>query len=70
MIFFYKLYYNPNYTNLNKKSPSDICLKPIKNTKYTIWIMQNKKIKENIGKQFKPKFNSFKLQRFFDWKKP
>ncbi len=27
MIFFHKLYYNPNYTNPNKKSPSDICPK-------------------------------------------
>jgi hypothetical protein len=28
MIFCHKPYYNPNYTNLNKKNLSDICLKP------------------------------------------
>ncbi len=30
MIFCHKLYYNPNYTNPNKKSLSDICRKPKK----------------------------------------
>jgi len=30
MRFFHKLYYNPNYINPNKKSPSDICPKPKK----------------------------------------
>ncbi len=30
MIFFHKPYYNPNYTNPNKKSFSDICPKPKK----------------------------------------
>ncbi len=28
MIFFHKPYYNPNYTNRNKKNLSDICPKP------------------------------------------
>jgi hypothetical protein len=27
MIFFHKPYYNPNYMNLNKTNPSDICPK-------------------------------------------
>jgi len=30
MIFFHKFYYNPNYTNPNKKSLNDICPKPKK----------------------------------------
>ncbi len=30
MIFFHKPYYNPNYTNPNKKNLSDICRKPKK----------------------------------------
>ncbi len=30
MIFCHKPYYNLNYTNLNRKSLSDICLKPKK----------------------------------------
>jgi hypothetical protein len=30
MIFFQKPYYNPTYTNPNKKNPSDICFKPKK----------------------------------------
>ncbi len=30
MIFCHKPYYNANYTNLNKKNPNDICLKPKK----------------------------------------
>ncbi len=44
MIFCHKFYYNPNYTNPNKKSPNDICHKPKNYTKYTNYIMQNKKI--------------------------
>ncbi len=44
MIFFHKPYYNLNNTNLNKKNPNDICPKPKKNTKYTNYIMQKKKI--------------------------
>ncbi len=30
MIFCHEPYYNPNYTNLNKKSPNDIWPKPKK----------------------------------------
>ncbi len=42
MIFIPKFYYNPNYTNPNKKNPSDICAKH--NAK--------QKIKKNIRKKF------------------
>ncbi len=49
MIFCHEPYYNPNYTNLNKKSPNDIWPKPKKNTNYTNYIMQNKRKKKNIG---------------------
>ncbi len=39
MTFFHKPYYNPNYTNLNKKNPSDICPKPKKLCKiYKLYI--------------------------------
>jgi hypothetical protein len=39
-------------------------------TKYTNYIMQNKKIKKNIGKKnLKPKFKIFELQRFIHKKK-
>ncbi len=47
MIFCHKPYYNPNYTNPNKKSLSDICPKPKKYTNYTNYIMQNTLIFEN-----------------------
>jgi len=48
MIFFHKFYYNPNYTNFNKKNPSDICLKPKK--LYKIYKLYNakQKIKKNV----------------------
>jgi hypothetical protein len=46
MIFFHKPYYNPNYTNLNKKSPSDICPKPKKLYKeYKLYNAKKKKKK-------------------------
>jgi len=53
MIFFHKPYYNPNYTNPNKKNSNDICFKPKKNTKY---IMQNNFFLKNIGKKLETKF--------------
>ncbi len=57
MIFFHKPYYNPNYTNPNKKKVLLIyALNPKNYTKYTNYIMQNKKIKKNIGNFFKAKF--------------
>jgi hypothetical protein len=48
MIFFHKFYYNPNYTNPDKKSPSDIYPKhkklyKIYNAKYIFF--------QNIGKK-------------------
>jgi hypothetical protein len=43
MIFFHTPYYNLNYTNLNKKCRSDICLKPKK--LYKVYKLYN-------GKQF------------------
>jgi hypothetical protein len=55
MIFCHKPYYNPNYTKSNKKSLSDICPKPKKNTNYANYIMQNKQIQNNIGKNLETK---------------
>ncbi len=44
MIFCHKPYYNPNYTNLDKKKVLMIyALNPKNYTKYTNYIMQNKK---------------------------
>ncbi len=43
MIFFHKFYYNPNYTNLNKKNLSDICPKPKK--LYKVYKLYNAKQK-------------------------
>ncbi len=53
MIFFYKPYYNLNYTNLNKKNLSDICLKPKK--LYKLCKLYNAKqfFKKNIRKKLK-----------------
>jgi hypothetical protein len=48
MIFFHKLYYNPN----KKKSHSDVCPKPKKNINYTNYIMPKKKKKKH-RKKFK-----------------
>jgi hypothetical protein len=45
MIFFPKLYYNPNYTNLNKKNPSDIYPKP--NKLYKVYKLYSAKQKKN-----------------------
>jgi len=42
MIFFHKPYYNPNYTNHNKKSPN-ICLKP--KQLYKLYKLYNAKLK-------------------------
>jgi hypothetical protein len=55
MIFCYKPYYNLNYTNPNKKSPSDICPKP--NKLYKVYKLYNakQKNKKNIGKNLKTK---------------
>jgi hypothetical protein len=44
MISYHKAYYNPNYTNLNKKSPNDICPKP-KNL-YNVYKLNNVKQKK------------------------
>jgi hypothetical protein len=44
MIFFHELYYKPNYTNPNKKILMIYALNPKNYTKYTNYIMQNKKI--------------------------
>jgi len=41
MIFFYKPYHNPNYTNPNKKILMIYALNPKNYTKYTNYIMQN-----------------------------
>ncbi len=47
MTFFHKLYYNPNYTNPNKKKVLVIYALNFKNyTKYTNYIMQKKKKKK------------------------
>jgi hypothetical protein len=57
MTFFHKLYYNPNYTNPNKKKVLVIYALNFKNyTKYTNYIMQKKKKKKNIVKNLKTKF--------------
>jgi len=56
MIFFHKPYYNPNYTNPNKKKVLMIyALNPKNYTNYTNYIMQNKKISKNIGKKLETK---------------
>jgi hypothetical protein len=58
MIFFQKFYYN--YTNPNKKSPSDIYPKPKKLYKvYKLYNAKQKKLKNQRKK--KPKFKAFKL---------
>jgi len=50
-------YYNPNYTNFNKKKVLMIyALNPKNYTKHTNYILQNKKIKKNIGKNLESKF--------------
>jgi len=50
-------YYNLNYTNLNKKKVLMIYALNLKNyTNHTNYILQNKKIKENIGKDLETKF--------------
>jgi len=55
MIFYHKPYYNPNYTNINKKSLNDICLKLKK--LYKIYKLYNaKQEKMNIGKKSEKKF--------------
>jgi len=48
MIFCHKPYYNPNYTNPNKKKVLVIYALNPKN--YTNYIMQNKQISKNIRK--------------------
>jgi hypothetical protein len=56
MIFCHKPYYNPNYTNPNKKKVLMIyALNPKNYTNYTNYIMQNKKISKNIGKKLETK---------------
>ncbi len=55
-MFFHKFYCNPNYKNPNKKVLLIYALNPKNYTKYTNYIMQNKKIKKNIGNFFKAKF--------------
>jgi len=53
MIFFRKPYYNPNYTNPNKKKSRYM---PQTQKTYTNYIMQKKKIKiKNIGKNLETK---------------
>ncbi len=57
MIFFHKPYYNPNYTNPNKKKVLLIyALNPKNYTKYTNYIVQNKKIQKTYENFLKPKF--------------
>ncbi len=56
MIFCHKPYYNPNYTNPNKKKVLMIyALNPKNYTNYTNYIMQIKKISKNIGKKLETK---------------
>ncbi len=50
MIFFHKLYYNPNYTNPNKKSPNDICLNPKTIQVYKLYNATKKKTKKTQEK--------------------
>jgi len=48
MIVCHKPYYNPNYTNPNKKSPSGICPKPKKLYEiYILYKLYNTKKKRN-----------------------
>jgi len=48
MIFLHKPYYNFNYTNPNKKSPSDICPKPKKLYKiYKLYNAKQKNLKKH-----------------------
>jgi hypothetical protein len=53
MIFVHKPYYNPNYTNPNKKYPSDICPKPKKLYKLyneiIIIIKEHRKKNQNLN---------------------
>jgi hypothetical protein len=49
MIFFHKPYYNPSYTNPNKKNPGDICPK-------TIQIIQLYNAKQSFKKKHRKKF--------------
>jgi hypothetical protein len=58
MVFYHKPY--PNYTNPNEKiNPRDICLNSKKYTKYTNYMMQNKKLKKTYEIFKKPKFKTF-----------
>jgi hypothetical protein len=62
MIFFHKFYYNPNYTNFNKKKFLVIyALNPKNYTKYTNYIMQNKKLKKTLKQKIEQNFKAFKL---------
>jgi len=55
MIFCHKPYYNPNYTNPNKKKVQIYAFNPNNYTNYMNYIMQNKQIKKNIGKKLETK---------------
>jgi hypothetical protein len=64
MIFFHKPYYNPNYTNPNKKTILVMYALNLKNyTKYTNYIMQKIIIFKNIGRKF---FTNLKLLNYKD----
>ncbi len=57
MIFCHKPYYNPNYTNLNKKNLNDICPKPKKLYKvYKLYNAKQKKIFKKAKKNLETKF--------------
>ncbi len=56
MIFCHKPYYNPNYTNLNKKKKVIYALNPRNYAKHTNYIMQNKFFKRTQEKISKQKF--------------
>jgi hypothetical protein len=48
IMFFHKPYYNLNYTNPNKRSPSDICPKPKKLYEvYKLYNAKQKKLKKH-----------------------
>ncbi len=52
MIYCLKPYYNPNYTNPNKKALMIYALSPKNYTNYTNYIMQNTLIFKNIQINF------------------